>query len=101
MVAKDSFGAAFQINEWWPIFRANLGGFILSYLIIIGVSMIYTLAVQALYFTFILCCTIPILAGIFGFYLYLISSEIFAQAYRLGLETNQNKDTVGVATSQG
>ncbi|HEX7434765.1 MAG TPA: DUF4013 domain-containing protein [Anaerolineaceae bacterium] len=96
MVAKDSFGAAFHINEWWPIFRANLGGFILSYLIIIGLSMIYTLAVQALYFTFILCWIIPILAGVFGFYLYLISSAIFAQAYRMGLE-----ETAGASTTPG
>ena len=27
VVDKDEFAAGFRIGEWWPVFRANLGGF--------------------------------------------------------------------------
>src|SRR5690349_13994769 len=33
MVEKDEFAAAFRVKEWLPIFRANLSGFIIAFVI--------------------------------------------------------------------
>jgi hypothetical protein len=57
VVATDDFGAAFRFKEWWAIFRANLGGFLLAYLILIMVSMVVNSVLVFLYHS-VLYCTV-------------------------------------------
>ena len=86
LVAKDQFSAAFQVNEWWPIFRANFTGFLLAFVIIMGISMIGSFIFQILYFTIILCCLIPLVLSAFSMYLSLVSMTLYAQAYCEGVQ---------------
>lgn len=84
-VAKDDFSAAFRVREWWPILRANITGFLLSYVIVMGVWFVMTFVVQFLYFTIVLCCLVPFAFSILIAYVMLVSSALFACAYRDGV----------------
>jgi hypothetical protein len=85
LVAKDRFSAVFQVNEWWPIFRANFIGFLLAFLILLGISMIGSIIFQILFLTIILYCLIPLVLCAFTMYISLISMTLFAQTYSDGV----------------
>ena len=84
-VAKDDFSAAFRVREWWPILRANLTGFLLSYVIVMGVWFAMTFVVQFLYLTIVLCCLVPFAFSVLIAYVLLVSNALFALAYRDGV----------------
>jgi hypothetical protein len=86
MIATHDFGAAFRVREWWPIFKANLAGFLIAYALLFGVAMALNLAMQVLYFTIILCCLVPFIMVGATMYLIVIGSVLFGQAYRIGVE---------------
>jgi hypothetical protein len=86
VIATNEFAAAFRIREWWPIFRANLSGYLISYVLILGFWMVLNFAMQILYFTVVLCCLIPFMTISVLMYLMIIASVLFAQAYRAGAE---------------
>lgn len=86
LIATDQFGAAFRWQEWWPIFRANLSGFLISYALLMGFWFVLSFALQILYFTIIGCCLLPFILPPVTIYMTLIGSSLFAQAYRIGLE---------------
>jgi hypothetical protein len=85
VVAKDSFAAGFQFREWWKIFRANIGGFILSIVIAGGLYMALMLTMQIIYMTIILCILLPFLLAFISAYLTIIVFTLFAQAYSDGV----------------
>jgi hypothetical protein len=84
-VAKDSFAAGFQFREWWKIFRANIGGFILSMIIAGGLYMALMFVMQIIYMTIILCILLPFLIAFISAYLTIIVFTLFAQAYSDGV----------------
>jgi hypothetical protein len=84
MVAMDSFAAAFRVSEWWPVLRANLVGFIISWLLTMAFSYIVALAYQLLTITVVLCCLAPVVSFLATFYQSLIIYALFAIAYREG-----------------
>jgi hypothetical protein len=86
VVATDDFGAAFRFKEWRAIFRANLGGFLLAYLVLIVVSMVVNSVLVLLYCTIILCCFVPFLTAPVTLYLVVIAGALFGQAYRDGVQ---------------
>ena len=86
LVAKEQFSAAFRAREWWPIFRANLSGFLLSYLLLFGAVYVFSFAIQILYLTIILCFLLPFVMAFFGTYLGFVSSALIGQAYGVGVE---------------
>jgi hypothetical protein len=85
MVAAERFAAAFRVREWWVILRANLGGFVLAYVLILGVSMAFSLAVQVLYFTLVLCWLVPVATVFYAMYVWTIGSGLIGLAYRDGV----------------
>jgi hypothetical protein len=85
VVAKDSFEAGFQVRDWWKIFRANIGGFILSMVIAGGLYMALMLVMQIIYMTIILCITLPFLISFISAYLSIVIFTLIAQAYRDGV----------------
>ena len=85
VVAKDSFSAGFQFRDWWKIFRANIGGFILSMIIAGGLYMALMIVMQIIYMTIILCILLPFLIAFISAYLTIIVFTLFAQAYREGV----------------
>jgi hypothetical protein len=85
VAATGDFGAAFRVQEWWRIFRANAAGFILTYLVVLAVNYLAWFAIQLPAVTIVLCCLVPFLMGPILFYTSLISYSLYAQAYRAGL----------------
>lgn len=92
-VAKNSFEAGFNFKEWFPIFRAGLGNFILSYVFVMVVSFVFMFVIQFAMLTIILMCIVPFLMIPYSAYLTLVTNTIYSQAYILGrdaLQTEQN-----------
>ena len=85
-VDKDDFAAAFRFKEWWPILRANLGGFIVAFGIYYAASMIFAIVMQLLFVTIILACLAFILIPAMMIYLTLVMYVTVAQAYKVGKE---------------
>jgi hypothetical protein len=84
MAAKDKLSAAFQIGGWWRVLRANLVGFLLSFLIVMGVSMLAGFFVQLFYWTIVLCCLLPLIGSAISVYTVLTSSALYANTYSEG-----------------
>jgi hypothetical protein len=85
VVAKDSFAAGFQFREWWKVFRANIGGFLLSIVIAGGLYMVFMFVTQIIYMTIIFCILLPFLLAFISAYLSVIVFTLFAQAYSDGV----------------
>jgi hypothetical protein len=86
MVAKDEFAAAFRINEWWPIFRRNVSGYILSFVLIAGIYLISIFVSQMLMITIVFCFVFPFAITFVMIYMQIIGSVLFAQAYNGGVD---------------
>lgn len=86
VVEKDEFAAAFRFREWWPILRANIGGFIAAFAIFYLSTMAMTFAIQIIGATVILACLMPFLLPAITMYSALIMYTTIAQAYKLGKE---------------
>jgi len=86
VIATDQFSAAFRVREWWPIFRANLSGYVITYVLMFGFWMVLSFAIQILYFTIIFCCLLPFVMAFIMMYFMIIASILFAQAYRVGVQ---------------
>jgi hypothetical protein len=84
MIAHDSFSAAFDLRGWWPILRFNLGEFALIATIVFGASMFFSMILQFLVWTILICWLLPVLSGAFGFTVGLIANAMYARAYREG-----------------
>ena len=86
VAATNSFASAFRVREWWKIFRANMGGFVVAMILTAGLYMVMVLASQILYFTIVLCILIPFLFAFVFAYLLIIADVLFAQAYKEATE---------------
>ena len=86
VIEKDDFMAGLRFKEWWPIFRANLSGFIAALAITYVASMILTLVIQILGATIILACLMFILIPAMTIYLTVLMFVLSAQAYKVGKE---------------
>jgi len=89
VAVKGSFQAAFEFNEWFPIFRKALGQFILGYVIIMAVSFVFAMIIQIAMITIILICIVPFIMIPFAAYQMLVMNAFFAQAYAFGREALQ------------
>ena len=86
MIAEDDFSAAFHISDWWKILKANLGGYIITYIILIGLVGILGFVYQLLVVSIILCWLIPFIPSAFAVYAGFVGAALFGQAYRVGKE---------------
>lgn len=84
VIEKDDFAAGFRFREWWPIFRANISGFIAALAISYIASFAFTIVIQILGITIILACLTFILLPLMTVYLTLVLYVTIAQAYRDG-----------------
>lgn len=84
MIEKDDFAAGFRFKEWWPILRANLGGFILAFGIYYAASMILAFLIQILAATIIFACLLIILLPATTMYISLIMYTTTSIAYKDG-----------------
>jgi hypothetical protein len=86
MVEKGEFSAGFRIREWWPILRANIGGFVAAVAIFYIATMIMSFAIQIIGATLIFACLLPFLLPAITMYSTLIMYTTIAQAYKAGKE---------------
>jgi len=91
-VSESSIGSVFHIRQWWSIFRKNLSGFLISFVIVFGLSHLVLYAIYGFYYTIILCLIIPFVSSFGVFYLSLVSFPLFAQAYKEGLPLSENTE---------
>ena len=84
MIENNDFAAAFRFKEWWPILRANLGGFIVAFGIYYFVSFALMIVIQIIAATLILACLMIVLIPAMTIYMSLIMYAASAIAYRDG-----------------
>ena len=89
VAAKNSFSAAFEFKEWWQIFRAAVGPFLIAYAVMMVSSFILAMVMQIAMITIVLMCIVPFLMIPYSVYLMLVSNALYAQAYAKGQETLQ------------
>lgn len=87
VATRRSFQAAFEFNQWFPIFRRALGQFILSYVIILAASFAFTIVMQIAMITIVLICIVPFIMIPYIAYQLLIMNTVFAQAYVMGRDS--------------
>ncbi|MFZ6031418.1 MAG: DUF4013 domain-containing protein [Chloroflexota bacterium] len=82
MSAQDRFGAAFEINVWIKNWRANAGGYVLAFVVVMGLSWALTFILSFTYFAAIFCCLLPAVAiSYVSYYLGVVSANLYANAY--------------------
>jgi MFS family permease len=90
VAVKQEFKAAFRVNEWFKIFRTNLGGFLAALIVMLGVGSLLYFAFYGLYFSIVFCCLTPILGAAIGFYMMVVSAAAIGDAYRTGMQKLAN-----------
>jgi hypothetical protein len=83
---SGELAAGLRLRQWWPIFRANLGGFLLVYLITFALYMLGALLSSVLYLSVVLICLSPLISGGLAGYYLLVSHAWYARAYRDALD---------------
>jgi hypothetical protein len=89
LVAKDRFSAAFQFKELWTIFKANVGGFVLAWLIVYAATMAIVFISQFLMATLVLCVIYPLVIAAGSVYITVVSYALYAQAYVEAVDNSQ------------
>ena len=86
VAVKNDFKAIFHIQEWWLIFRANLGGFLVAFILYFALSLLVGIVIQFFLFTIVFICLLPLLLLPVYLFLTLAYALIYAQAYQNGVE---------------
>lgn len=86
VAATRSFASAFQVKDWWGIFRKGLGQFILNYVIVMAVSWVFGFIIQLAFMTIVLMCIVPFIMVPYSAYTVVLRSALLAQAYAKGAD---------------
>jgi hypothetical protein len=81
VIARDQFGASLRLAEWWGVFRARPGTFVLIYVVMAACSLGLTVLAQLLSASLILCWVVPLALSPLKVYLGLVSTTLFAWGY--------------------
>jgi hypothetical protein len=83
--AEDRFAAAFDVPAWWRTINADRWGYLLGWVITLGLAGVIYVIFMAVYFTIVLCFLASFILAPLGFYLLLVSAVVFGQFYRSAL----------------
>lgn len=86
VASKRSFTAAFEFQQWWPIFRSGLGQFVIAYVTILIASFVFSFVLQIAMMTIVLICIVPLIMIPFTAYIMIVTNTLYAQAYAAGRE---------------
>jgi hypothetical protein len=100
LIARNSFGGAFQFSAWWKVFRANFGGYLIAFLISLALYAVVYIGFMIFAYTIVLFCLGYILLFAMAIYCHMIASALFAQAYRTGVEKLRVKSELSVAPAK-
>jgi hypothetical protein len=84
MAAREKLGAAFNVFEWGAILSADKWGYLIAWVVTLGLAAVLYCALLLAYFSVVLICLGGFIALPLGFYLLLVAGVVFAQAYREG-----------------
>jgi hypothetical protein len=84
--AKDRFTAGFEWVRMWQVFKTNTGGFLVAFLLAIGILAFVILVTQVMYMTIVFCFLLPFAFVLLSVYAALVIAALFADAYRVGME---------------
>jgi len=93
VIARDSFSAGFHFSDWWKVFRANLGGFMIANLITLANLTVLYFVTYILMMTIVLGCLSPLVTIATSIYLGALTFTLYAQAYRTGQDKLAAKST--------
>jgi len=77
--------AGYRVKELWSILRANLGGFVIAWIVYHGLVIALSYVLVFVYFTIILCLLLPIITAPMTLYFTLMWATLFGMAYREGI----------------
>jgi hypothetical protein len=83
-IANDRLSSAFHIREWGRFIKKDKWGYLISWLIVVGMFGTLYLGFMLAYMTFVLCFVGYLLAFPIGFYIMLVAAALFGQNYREG-----------------
>ncbi len=92
VVTELRASALFRYEIWWKIFRTNISGFLIAYLLTFVFSYVFTLAFQFLLITIIFICIFPFVLLPFSYYFGVVHSTLYARVYRDGLQKQELQD---------
>lgn len=87
-VARDKFSAAFDLRVIGKLILADKWGYLLSWVVVIGLSGLVYIGFFLLYSTVILCAFAYLIVTPFVFYVMLVASVLFGSFYREGTLTS-------------
>ena len=94
-IEHDKFGAAFHIREWTKILVKDKWGYLIAWLLILGMFSLVYIGFMLTYMTFVLCVFGYLLIFPVGFYIMLVSAALFGQSYRQGAMLSNLQDSTG------
>ncbi|MCE5260041.1 MAG: DUF4013 domain-containing protein [Chloroflexi bacterium] len=86
MVAKSRFSAGFEFSDWWKVMRANLGGFVLAFVLAIGLQQLASGIISISVLTVCLIFLVPFIAIAVSLYELIVTSTLYAIAYREAID---------------
>lgn len=80
--ARNDFGVAFRVREWWALIRSNPFGYLAGWVISMGLFFVFYLAIFVLYYSICLMPLAILLVAPPAFYVGLLGFALFGQIYR-------------------
>ncbi|MHB9031738.1 MAG: DUF4013 domain-containing protein [Anaerolineae bacterium] len=85
-ISKSQFSAAFDFRAWWRVFKSNWIGFVLAIVVVFGLSQAMGLVFAVAWLTICLICLTPFIIIAVMVYTLLVTSALYALAYREGTD---------------
>lgn len=85
-IVERRFAAAFELRPVWALVKANIGGLVITWLLLTGIGILASLAVQVLAVTIILA---PVGMVLVTGFLPLVQAALYARLYRDAVEKAQ------------
>jgi hypothetical protein len=82
VVAHNDVAAAFRPGEWWPIDAARPSTYLIVFVLMGACSLALSMLAQVLSASLLRCCLVPLVVSPLRAYLRMVSSILFAFAYR-------------------
>jgi hypothetical protein len=81
-IAHDNLGSAFHLREWGITIQRDKWGYLIAWLLVVGMFGVLYLGFMLAYMTFILCIIGYLLMFPVSFYIMIVSASIFGKHYR-------------------
>ena len=82
LAAQGRVGAGFQVGELNRLIGANKLGYLVAWVVTLGLYALWSLGATLIYYTMCLCGLLPLLAAPVAFYLGLVGAALFGRTYR-------------------